>query len=64
RGAGRAGRPRRLAEELTAPDRRGRAPPLRCVDLRYIGFAMNDPTRRLMIAYETEIGLFHALPVT
>jgi hypothetical protein len=27
------------------------------VDLRYIGFAMNDPARRLMIAGKIEIGL-------
>jgi len=34
------------------------------VDLRYIGFAMNDPARELMIASTIEIGFCRALPVT
>jgi hypothetical protein len=37
---------------------------LRCVSLRYIGFAMNDPARRLMMTYMIEIGLISALPAT
>jgi hypothetical protein len=37
---------------------------LRCVDLRYIGFAMNDPARKLTSFSTIEIGLSLALPVT
>jgi hypothetical protein len=32
------------------------------MDLRYIGFAMNDPA--CLTTCKIEIGLFHALPVT
>jgi len=38
--------------------------PLRCAELRYIGFAMNDPTRKLTIFSTTEIGFSLELPVT
>jgi hypothetical protein len=34
------------------------------VDLRYIGFAMNEPALQSMITRKVEIGHFHALPVT
>jgi hypothetical protein len=34
------------------------------MDLRYIGFAMNDPACLMMMTSKIEIGFSHALPVT